>query len=232
MIKQTILLSTLLLFAPVLHGEESPLANLDIEKISETLGHLIVKQLDHPGINFNFDKVVQGIKDEKAGKPAPLSEEEYEQAVALIQEKIFHETAEQNLTDATSFLEKNAKTEGIISLNDKLQYQISEKGKGEKVGPESEPLIHYTGKLLDGTVFASSHESGDPISLPIKQTIPGFSEGLVGMVQGEKRTLYIHPELAYGVSGHLPPNSLLIFEVEVVEANPTTEEIAEKDNNS
>ncbi len=52
------------------------------------------------------------------------------------------------------------------------------------------------------------------------------------MVQGEKRTLYIHPELAYGVSGHLPPNSLLIFEVEIVEANPTTEEIVEKDNNS
>ena len=150
----------------------------------------------------------------------------------MIQEKIFLETAEKNLTDAASFLENNAKNEGIICLSAKLQYQISEQGKGEKVGPESEPLIHYTGKLLDGTIFASSHESGDPITLPIKQTIAGFSEGLVGMVQGEKRTLYIHPELAYGVSGHLPPNSLLIFEVEIVEANPTTEEIVEKDNNS
>ncbi len=114
-----------------------------------------------------------------------------------------------------------------------MQFQIVQQGNGEEVLPDGAPLIHYKGTLLDGTVFATSEASLQPVTLPIKQTIPGFAKGIVGMKEGEKRILYIHPELAYGLSGHLPPNSLLIFEVEVVKANSALAgEIAQLDEDS
>jgi len=203
---------------------KAALEDVNMDLVSEALGHLIVRHLQTPGIQFNVDRIVKGIKDEKEGKPSPLSEEEYEQSIAQIQESIFLQTAEKNLSEANSFLEKNSKEEDVISLDPKLQYRVLSQGKGDEVSGESIPLIHYTGKLLNGTVFASSRETDAPITLPIKQTIPGFNKGLVGMKEGEKRVLYIHPEMAYGVAGHLPPNSLLIFEVEIVKANVPAEE--------
>lgn len=199
--------------------QENPSTDtVDVDKISETLGHLIVRHLDNPGFKFNIEKIMVGMKDEKEGKPAPMNEEEYEQTIGMIQENIFTKLSEKNLTAANEFLEKNAKEEGVNATNPKLQYKVNKEGEGDlTVGSESTPLVHYTGKMIDGTVFSSSVDTNHPIPLCIKQTIPGFSEGLLGMKKGEKRTLYIHPELAYGVSGHLPPNSLLIFEVEVLE---------------
>ena len=224
---------TLLTLCPVLgQAEEKAEAKLevkeeavknaptvDVDKVSETLGHLIVRHLDNPGFKFNIEKIVQGIKDEREGLAAPMSEEEYELMIGQIQESIFTQMAEKNLESANAFLEKNAKEDGVVAINPKLQYKVLAAGEGTAIEKECIPLVHYTGKLLDGTVFSSSKESGKPITLPIKQTIAGFSDGLVGMKKGEKRVLYIHPELAYGVSGHLPPNSLLIFEVEIVETD-------------
>jgi peptidylprolyl isomerase len=192
---------------------------IDYGRLSETLGHLIVRQLDQAGFPFNLEKVVQGIRDEREGKPSPMSEEEYEQVVSTLQEQHFLQTAEQNLAEADAFLKDNALKEGIQMIDPKLHYAISQEGVGEMVGPESVPLIHYKGQLLDGTIFASSESIGEPIALPVKQSIPGIAKGVVGMKEGEKRVLYIHPELAYGLSGHLPPNSLLIFEVEIVKAH-------------
>lgn len=203
------------------YAEEIAAANeeINVDQISETLGHMIVRHLQNPGFEFNVDKIVVGMQNEKAGKPSPLTEEEYEQTITLIQENLFLQTAEKNLTEANAFLEKNATEKGVVSLDPKIQYKISVVGSGAEVTAESTPLIHYTGKLLNGTVFATSKETDSPISLPIKQTIPGFNKGLVGMKEGEKRTLFIHPEMAYGVAGHLPPNSLLIFEVEIIKAD-------------
>lgn len=200
--------------------EKKPsLSEINIDDISETLGHLIFRHLQNPGFEFNVDKVIEGVQAEKAGQPAPMSEEQYEQTLVMIQEALFQKTAEANLKEANSFLEKNLIEQDMIVLDPKLHYKIEAAGEGEIVTEDSVPLIHYTGKLLNGTVFASSREAANPIALPIKQTIPGFTKGLVGMKEGEKRTLYIHPDMAYGVAGHLPPNSLLIFEVEVLKSN-------------
>ncbi len=196
------------------------------DQLSETLGHLLVKHLVQPGFKCNFDKVIQGIKDARKGKAAPMSEEDYEQTILSIQETIFHQTAEKNLAQADAFLEKNGNDEGIHVIDPKLQFRITQAGEGTEVSADSIPLIHYKGSLSDGTVFANSDE---PLPLPINQSIPGFARGLVGMKEGEKRTLFIHPELAYGISGNLPPNSLLIFEVEIVKANSDPfEDLAQK----
>ncbi len=228
---KNLFLVTLLALAFHLDAEEKPsLDQIDREKIAETLGHLIVRHLVNPGFELDVERIIAGIQDERAGKPSPLSEEEYERAIYLIQEHIFNLDAEKNLSEAQNFLERNVAEKGIQAIDNQLQYRIEKVGSGEVVKEDSVPMIRYQGKLLNGTIFASCAAEEDPISLPMQQTIPGFAKGLVGMHEGEKRTLYIHPELAYGVAGHLPPNSLLIFEVEVVKANAPHEVIADMSN--
>lgn len=192
----------------------------DIKKISEAFGHFIGRNLKSSGLNFDIDNFVQGIRDGDSGKPAPMSDKEYEKQMMILQEKAFKNLADENLKNAEAFLKKNSSEKGIVQIiPEKLQYTIVKEGQGANVGEHSNPKIEYTGQYLDGTVFGSSQDTGGPITIPLDQTIPGFSKGLVGMKEGEKRKLFVHPDLGYGKTGHLPPNSLLIFEVEVVEAN-------------
>jgi len=162
-------------------------------------------------------KVVQGMQDSHEGKEAPMTEQECVQALATAQEVVFKEAASENLKKAEEFLAQNGSTEGITVLEEgKLQYLVNQEGAGAVVQENCSPVIQYVGKLLDGAVFGASKEE-EVVNLD--ETIPGFSKGLVGMKEGEKRTLYIHPELGYGMHGALPPNSLLLFEIEVIQAN-------------
>src|SRR4029079_2074003 len=125
-----------------------------------------------------------------------------------------------NLKSANDFMEKNKKESNVKEVvPGKLQYSILKEGNGATVDSHSSPKIHYTGKYQDGTVFGTSEEMGGPITIPLDQTIPGFSKGIVGMKEGEKRRLFVHPDLGYGTTGQLPPNELLIFDIEVVKAN-------------
>jgi peptidylprolyl isomerase len=201
--------------------EEKP---LDIPKISEAFGHLIGKNLDSLGFKFDMDKILKGIQDSILGKESPMSESECIQAISQDQEKKFKKLAEHNLQEAEKFLDSNSTKKGIVSLEEKkLQYKIEKEGSGELVQAHFSPLIKYTGKFLDGKIFGASKED-EMISLD--ETIPGFSKGIIGMKEGEKRTLYIHPDLAYGVNGSLPPNSLLTFEIEIIKANNPQEQDA------
>ena len=194
--------------------------SVDVAQVSEAFGHLIVSNLDNPGFHFDFDAIMKGMRDAIDGQPSPMSEEQYEKAITAIQEKIFSEMAVKNLNEANGFMDQNACEGGIVCLEDgKLQYRVTQEGEGREVPQDGTPLINYTGRYLDGTVFGSSLDNGSPITLPLDRTIPGFRLGIVGMKEGEKRTLYIHPDLGYGMSGHLPPNSLLVFDIELLEAN-------------
>lgn len=195
---------------------------LDIPKVSEAFGHLIGKNLDSLGFKFDMDKIIKGIQDSIVGKESPMSESECIQAISQDQEKKFKKLAEVNLQEAEKFLDANSSKKGMVSLEEqKLQYKIEKEGSGEVVQAHFSPLIKYTGKFIDGKVFGASKED-EMISLD--ETIPGFSKGIIGMKEGERRTLYIHPDLAYGVNGSLPPNSLLTFEIEVVKANSPQEQ--------
>ena len=192
----------------------------DIEKISEAFGHLIGKNLESPGFTFDIDAIVRGMRNAVAGQEAPMSDGEYEEMISIIQENAFLELAENNLKDAEKFLKENILNDDVSEIEaGKLQYAVLEEGEGAVVADKGSPRIHYTGKYLDGTVFGSSVETGTPITLSLDQTIPGFSKGLVGMKSGEKRRLFIHPDMGYGTTGHLPPNSLLVFDVEIVEVD-------------
>lgn len=194
-------------------------APVDITKISEALGHFIGRNLNSPEIKFDLDKVIKGIRDGANGKPAPMTDQEYEQAMTQLQQQALNSVATRNLDAANTFMKDNASTKGLVEIvPGKLTYIVLEEGKGPAVPEHGTPMINYTGKYIDGSVFGSSESAGGPITVPVDQTIPGFSKGIVGMKEGEKRRLFVHPELGYGTTGQLPPNSLLIFDVEVVKA--------------
>lgn len=207
------------------YTKEQLFAPASISKLSETYGHLVYKSLENPVLKLDFDAVMRGLQNAKAGKPAPMNEQEYEETINQLQEYAYEDLSNRNLKDAEKFLLDNKKKDGVKELEaGKLQYLVLQNGTGAVVTDELMPTIKYSGQYLDGTVFGSSESSGGPLSISLKQTIPGFREGILGMKVGEKRRIFIHPELGYGTSGQLLPNSLLIFDVEVTDVKPEPKE--------
>lgn len=206
--------------AKATESKTSTTDEVDIKKVSEAFGHFIGKNLKMSGLNFDVDSFIQGIRNGQTDKPSPLTEQEYEKQMMLLQERAFKKISDDNLKAAEDFLKKNVKEKGVKELeNGKVQILVVKEGKGNEVKDDSSPQIQYTGTYIDGTVFGSSQDTGGPITLPLNQTIPGFSKGLKGMKEGEVRKIFVHPDAGYGKTGHLPPNSLLIFEVELIKAD-------------
>ncbi len=190
---------------------------MDIEKVSESIGFLIGKHLEGLGVSLDSNEIAKGIESAYTGKTSPLSEEECYQAISLIQESKNQEKAVTNLKETETFLKENASKKGIIEIEKgKLQYEIIKEGKNCALEIYHTPLVQYKGRLLNGTEFGATEEAE---CICLDGVIEGFRKGLIGMQEGEKRILYVHPELGYGNSGFFPPNALLIFEIEVIRAD-------------
>ena len=119
----------------------------------------------------------------------------------------------------SKFLEENAQKEGVKVTASGLQYVVEKEGEGAQPTAEDEVTVHYTGRLLDGTVFDSSVNRGEPATFPLNRVIPGWTEGVQLMKEGGKYVFFIPSDLAYGpqgVPGAIPPHSTLIFEVELI----------------
>jgi peptidylprolyl isomerase len=194
----------------------------EILKLSEAFGFLMGKNIDSMGVKFDIDSFVKGLQDAAAGKAYPMTELECIEAITAAQEAAFKEKAELNLSAANIFLKENSLKEGIVSLEEgKVQYKIEKTGSGSPLQESNSPLVRYTGKFLDGSVFGSSLED-EPLAL--EEIISGLKAGMLGMKEGEKRTIYIHPDCAYGTKGSLPPNSLLTFEIEIIRSEAPMED--------
>lgn len=123
------------------------------------------------------------------------------------------------LEKGEKFLAENKTKEGVQTTPSGLQYKITKEGTGKSPQATDKVLVHYEGKLLDGTVFDSSIKRNEPISFPLNRVIPGWTEGLQLMKEGGKATLYIPSKLAYGsrgAGGAIGPDETLIFEVELL----------------
>jgi peptidylprolyl isomerase len=195
-------------------------AEEDVGRLSEAFGHTLGKHLQPLDIEFDMLRLFKGIEDGCSGKEPILSEKQCIEAIHRLQEKRFKQLSEKSLKQAEMFLADNAKREKIASLaSGKVQYCILSEGTGSTVQPNSSPLIRYTIKTLDDLIIEPADEE-EVISLD--ETLIGLKIGLLSMKEGEKRILYIHPDLAFGTKGGLffPPNSLLICEVEVLKADP------------
>lgn len=189
---------------------------VDSKNLSIAFGHLISKTINDIGVSFDLDLVIQGLKDASKGLPSPLSETECMSAITQEQKKAFEALAAKNLKEAESFLAKESKASNIKSLNEgKVLYKVLNEGKGAAVEAQGKVAIRYKGSLLNGEVFG---ESTKEEVLDMSQIVVGLREAMIGMKEGEKRLIHIHPEKAYGTEGMLPPNSLLSFEIEVAQA--------------
>lgn len=176
---------------------------------------------------LNIAAFIKGLEQAVEGKALDVAEPQaYLQGVAQKnQEKIAKKQEEDmkkqhgdKLAASTKFLEENKAKEGVVTLPDGLQYKVLTAGTGEKPTAASHVKVHYTGKLIDGTVFDSSVQRGEPASFGVGQVIKGWTEALQLMPVGSKWELYIPYELAYGAQGNasIPPFSTLIFEVELL----------------
>lgn len=129
---------------------------------------------------------------------------------------------EASMKESQAYLESNRTKEGVNITQSGLQYRVIEEGSGASPGATDEVTVHYTGKLTDGTVFDSSVERGDPATFAVNQVIPGWTEALQLMKEGAKWELVIPSELGYGprgAGGSIPPNAILVFEVELISVN-------------
>jgi FKBP-type peptidyl-prolyl cis-trans isomerase len=209
--------------------EPTPAAvKLDTEskKISYIFGHNIGTRIQTDGIKVDLDTLVAGIKAALAGQTSQLSEDEtnatlqkFQQEMQAEQEKAAAAAGGENAKAGAEFLANNAKRKGVVTTASGLQYEILKKADGPKPSKEDTVKVHYHGTLIDGTVFDSSVERGDPAEFPVGQVIAGWTEALQLMPVGSKWKLFIPSKLAYGERGageDIGPNSTLIFEVELL----------------
>lgn len=132
------------------------------------------------------------------------------------------ELANKNLEEGKAFLAANGQKEGVVSLPSGLQYEIIKEGSGAKPGATDKVTCHYHGTLINGTVFDSSVQRGQPASFPLNMVIKGWTEALQLMPLGSKWRLFLPADLAYGdrhVSAEIGPNAALIFDVELLGIN-------------
>lgn len=200
-------------------------AQPDAEKasyaIGVSMGYMIIQNMAQMpgGKDIDQKTVLKGISDFLEQK-VTMSPDEAGTVIRDYFEGIQKAENEANRLAGETFLAANAKKKGVKTTNSGLQYKIIKQGKGIKPTVEDTVMVHYRGKLLDGTVFDSSYERGEPIKFNPLQVIPGWTEGLCLLPKGTKAELYIPHGLAYGERGagrNIPPFSALIFEIEMVD---------------
>lgn len=178
-----------------------------------------IKTLNSADFAAGVASVYDGVKPEMTFDEAKRIVNEY---FAKLEAEMQAEAAKQgevNRKNGEAFLTENAKRDGIKVTESGLQYEVLESGNGDSPKASDNVEVHYTGKLIDGTVFDSSVERGVPASFGVTQVIPGWVEALQLMHEGDKWRLYIPSDLAYGPNGAggvIGPNMTLIFDVELL----------------
>ena len=205
--------------------------NKELDRLSYALGLSMGNNFRSSGIEtINVQDVADGVAAVFYGSQPKMS---YDEAKAEIQ-KFFTELqakqeasakamAEVNAKAGTEFLETNGKRAEVKTTPSGLQYEVLTEGTGAQPKASDTVKVHYTGKLIDGTVFDSSVERGEPATFGVTQVIPGWVEALQLMKAGSKWRLFIPSQLAYGPNGAggvIGPNQTLIFDVELLEVNP------------
>jgi len=192
--------------------------------VSYGLGRQFGDQLTaDPFEGLNAEAMAQGLMDALQGKASPIADEQFREAFQEINDMMQAkeaERAEAAAAEGEAFLAENAKQDNIVVTESGLQYEILVEGEGDKPSAESVVSTHYHGTLVDGAVFDSSVERGEPAEFPVNRVIPGWTEALQMMPKGSKWRLYIPHDLAYGPQGSggkIAPYSALVFEVELLD---------------
>jgi len=214
------------LLAAVCSAGENPELTDRKAKESYSLGYQFGKNMKFQGVDIDIDVYTSGIRDALDGKEPRMTPEEIRAAINGLQQRLkvarqeaLKAQSEKNLAEGKAFLADNGKKDGIMTLASGLQYRVLAEGSGKSPQKTDNVTVHYRGTLIDGTEFDSSISRGQPAAFKVDRVIPGWTEALQLMKPGDKWRLFIPPGLAYGERGsppRIPPNSTLIFEVELI----------------
>ena len=199
-----------------------------MDKLSYALGLGIGRQLSQMGANdLNVADFAQAVKDMIDGKEPQVPTAEAQQIVEHFfrrqEEKQRAEAAEKYKgakSEGEKYLSENAKKEGVVTLPSGLQYKVLKEGNGKSPKATDKVVCHYEGMLVDGTMFDSSIQRGEPATFPLNGVIAGWTEGLQLMKEGAKYRFFIPYQLGYGERGagaSIPPFAALVFDVELIE---------------
>jgi FKBP-type peptidyl-prolyl cis-trans isomerase len=212
-------------------GDVSPSLNDNDQKISYSIGYQIGTSFHDQELAdiIDMNDLLAGMQDGMNEDDPALADStrnrimtEFQQQQQARQMKKFNEEKDKNQKEGEAFLEENATKKGVKTTESGLQYRVLEEGSGKSPDENDEVTVHYEGTLINGEVFDSSYERGEPTSFPVNRVIPGWTEALQMMKEGGKWEIYIPSDLAYGQQGagqKIGPNSTLIFTVELLEVN-------------
>jgi FKBP-type peptidyl-prolyl cis-trans isomerase len=198
------------------------------DSIGYAIGVNIGSNFKSQELDIEMAALLSGLLDAMSedSSAVKLTEEQMETVFVKLQQtmqekqmKKMEEMSRENQTKNDAFFKENASKEGVQTTASGLQYRVIKEGSGRKPTPESQVVVHYRGRLLDGTEFDSSYQRNEPATFQVGQVIQGWIEGLQLMSAGSTFEFYIPANLAYGEEGNpvIPPNSALIFEVELLE---------------
>ncbi len=194
-----------------------------MDKLSYAWGLAMGKQLQAMGVKeINSEEFKDGVKVAFDGGEPKMPVEEAQKLINDYLQDLEKKAEAMAPEEGEKFLAENGKKENVRSTASGLQYVVEKEGDGAQPSASDEVTVHYTGKLLNGTVFDSSVNRGEPATFPLNRVIPGWTEGVQLMKEGAKYTFFIPSDLAYGAGGVpnvIPPHSTLIFEVELIKVN-------------
>ncbi|WP_338635201.1 FKBP-type peptidyl-prolyl cis-trans isomerase [Spirobacillus cienkowskii] len=205
----------------------------DEDKVSYIIGHDISSSIKNNEFKVNKTILLKALEEGLNGKESEISQQD---AQAFMQKYISDQQkvrGDKNLKDGEAYLSKNKSEKGVVTLASGLQYKVLTEGKGVKPKATDTVTVNYEGTLINGKVFDSSYQRGQPISFPVNGVIKGWTEALQLMPEGSTWMLYIPAGLAYGAQSPSPaigPNSTLVFKVNLVSiAKPAPAKTAEKE---
>lgn len=214
----------------------------DQQKLSYSIGVTLGQSLSQDIQDLDIASFTQAVEDVYAGDDLQMSKEEMTQALTQFQQqqnaerqKQAKQAAEQNKAESEEFLAENAKQEGVKVTDSGLQYKVLESGDGASPDANDTVKVDYEGKLIDGTVFDSSYERGEPVEFRVDQVIPGWQEALKMMSVGDTWMVYLPSDLAYGpagTGGPIGPNQALAFKVELLDVTKAEAKASGQSGNS
>jgi FKBP-type peptidyl-prolyl cis-trans isomerase FklB len=206
-------------------ADSEPDLDSDTQKASYSIGYSMAANVRREfGDDIDVEAFRAGVIDQLGGTDSRVSEADANaalQALVAARQSAMEAKASENVASGAAFLEENGARDGVVTLPSGLQYEVLTDAEGPKPSATDRVTTHYRGTLIDGTVFDSSYDRGQPATFPLNGVIAGWTEALQLMSVGAKWRLYIPPDLAYGsrAQGPIPANSTLIFDVELLEIN-------------
>ncbi|RKR07425.1 FKBP-type peptidyl-prolyl cis-trans isomerase [Kushneria sinocarnis] len=223
------------------NGSDNGPFESDQARLSYAIGATMAQNMSQDMSDLDLDTFTQGIRDGYNGNDLKLSQDQISQALKQYQQKMIaqqqqqqQQAAKENKAAGEKFLKQNAQKDGVQTTDSGLQYKVVEEGNGPKPAAEEQVKVDYEGKTIDGEVFDSSYERGQPVTFQVNQVIEGWQQALQMMPEGATWMIYVPAELAYGQGGTGPigPNQTLIFKVHLIAVGDDVESSVEGAGNA